>query len=150
AALPFDLPVLFRDATLVAVDKPHFLASIPGGRHLRETALIRLRQSLDLPQLSPLHRLDRDTAGVLLFCAQPEYRGAYQALFQSRDVFKEYEAIAGLRVDLKLPLVYRSCLQARSGHFTMHEVADKPNSETHIELMETMGERGRYRLRPIT
>src|SRR5690606_18580084 len=113
-------------------------------------ALIRLRQSLDLPQLSPLHRLDRDTAGVLLFCAQPEHRGAYQTLFQSRNVFKEYEAIARLRPDLKLPLVRRSCLQARPGYFTMHEVVDEPNSETRIELMEVMGERGRYRLLPVT
>ncbi|MDS1139344.1 pseudouridine synthase [Pusillimonas sp. SM2304] len=150
AHVPFELPVLFRDDYLVAVDKPHFLASIPGGRYLRETALIRLRQSLELPLLSPIHRLDRDTAGVLLFCAAPEQRGAYQALFQTRDVRKEYEAIAPLRADLVFPLVHRSRLQARPGHFTMQEVGGEPNSETHIDLMDTLGDLGRYRLRPHT
>src|SRR5690606_37754442 len=125
--VPFELPILFRDDYLVVVDKPHFLASIPGGRYLRETALIRLRQSLDLPLLSPVHRLDRDTAGVLLFCADPESRGAYQTLFQTRDVRKEYEALAGVRNDLVFPLVHRSRVAQRAGHFTMQELAGEPN-----------------------
>lgn len=174
APVPFDLPVLFRDDRLVVVDKPHFLASIPGGRYLRETALTRLRAALDLPLLSPIHRLDRDTAGVLLFCADPESRGAYQTLFQSRAVRKEYEAIAPLRADLGLPLVYRSRMQARAGHFTMQETPGVANSETFIELIEVIaaaapgprddacgdakqacdaapeGGLGRYRLRPHT
>ncbi|NYT84888.1 pseudouridine synthase [Pollutimonas harenae] len=148
--VPFDVPVLFRDDYLVVADKPHFLASIPGGRYLRETALVRLRDALNLPELSPIHRLDRDTAGILLFCAKPESRGAYQALFQSRDVRKEYEAIAPLYADLRLPRVHRSCLAARAGHFTMREVPGEPNSETEIELLERLGEWGRYRLCPHT
>ncbi|RTZ45615.1 pseudouridine synthase [Candidimonas sp. SYP-B2681] len=148
--IPFELPVLFRDDFLVAVDKPHFLASIPGGRYLQETALTRLRASLNLPMLSPIHRLDRDTAGVLLFCADPERRGAYQTLFQTRNVQKEYEAIAPLRGDLELPIVYRSCLQPRPGAFTMHETGGEANSETRIELIHTAGQLGHYRLRPQT
>jgi len=150
AHIPFELPVLFRDDYLVVVDKPHFLASIPGGRYLQETALIRLRRSLSLPELSPIHRLDRDTAGVLLFCADPESRGAYQTLFQTRDVRKEYEALAGVRNDLVFPLVHRSRVAQRAGHFTMQELAGEPNSETLIELMDVQGGRGRYRLCPHT
>src|SRR5690606_30894162 len=107
-----------RDDYLVVVDKPHFLASIPGGRYLKETALVRLRQTLSLPELSPIHRLDRDTAGVLVFCADPESRGAYQTLFQTRAVQKEYEALAGVRAELAFPLVHRSRLAQRTGHFT--------------------------------
>ncbi|MGB6103172.1 MAG: pseudouridine synthase [Pusillimonas sp.] len=148
--VPFDLPVLFRDEYLVVVDKPHFLASIPGGRYLRETALIRLRQSLGLPLLSPMHRLDRDTAGVLLFCAAPQSRGAYQMLFQSREVRKEYEAIAPLCRGVEFPLIRRSRLEARPGHFTMQEVDGEANSETQIDLIETMGDLARYRLYPST
>lgn len=149
--VPFDLPVLFRDSRLVVVDKPHFLASIPGGRYLQETALIRLRDELDLPLLSPIHRLDRDTAGVLLFCADAASRGAYQALFQTRDVQKEYEAVAGLREGLTLPLVHCSRLEARANHFTMQEVAGQANSETHIELIgQAASGLGHYRLRPHT
>jgi tRNA pseudouridine32 synthase/23S rRNA pseudouridine746 synthase len=149
-AIPFDLPVLFHDDFLVVVDKPHFLASIPGGRYLRETALTRLRASLRLPMLSPIHRLDRDTAGVLVFCADPERRGAYQTLFQTRSVQKEYEAIAPLRDDLELPIVYRSCLQPRPGHFTMHEIRGEANSETRVELIQRAGRLGHYRLCPHT
>ncbi|NYT63712.1 pseudouridine synthase [Alcaligenaceae bacterium] len=149
--VPFDLPVLFHDCRLVVVDKPHFLASIPGGRYLQETALIRLRSLLDLPLLSPIHRLDRDTAGVLLFCADADSRGAYQALFQTRDVCKEYEAVAGLRDDLAFPVVHRSRLQARADHFTMEEVAGEPNSETRVELLRSLADGlGLYRLLPHT
>lgn len=147
--VPFDLPVLFQDRHLVAVDKPHFLASIPGGRYLKETALIRLRRMLNLPLLSPVHRLDRDTAGVMLFCADPASRGAYQALFQSRQVCKEYEAIAPMAPSLALPLRYTSRLQERAGQFTMEEVGGHPNSETRIELIDT-GVHGHYRLRPLS
>src|SRR5690606_8749499 len=89
--VPFEIDVLYRDDRLLVVDKPHFLASIPGGRHVRETALSRLRAQLDWPQLTPVHRLDRDTAGVMLFCLDPASRGAYQRLFQQRQVHKEYE-----------------------------------------------------------
>jgi tRNA pseudouridine32 synthase/23S rRNA pseudouridine746 synthase len=148
--IPFDLPVLFRDDHLVVVDKPHFLASIPGGRHLHQTALTRLRLSLDLPWLSPIHRLDRDTAGVLLFCARPERRGAYQTLFQSRDVRKVYEALAPLPVNVDLPRVHISRLEQQPGHFTMREATGEPNSQTHIEFVEARGDLGLYRLRPHT
>ncbi|TCT09005.1 pseudouridine synthase [Paralcaligenes ureilyticus] len=148
--VPFDLPVLHRDQHLLVVDKPHFLASTPGGRYLRETALSRLRNMLDLPLLSPIHRLDRDTAGVMLFCVDPESRGAYQFLFQSRQVQKEYEAIAPFDADLNLPCVRRSRIQPRPSAFTVQEVEGEPNSETRIELLEHHNGLARYRLLPST
>lgn len=148
--VPFDLPVLYRDDYLVVVDKPHFLASVPGGRYLQETALSRLRDQLDLPLLTPLHRLDRDTAGVLMFCAHPPSRGAYQALFQSRQVFKEYQAVAPLSTTLHLPVRHCSRLEQKHGHFTMMETAGPPNSETRVELLRSAGSLGLYRLLPLT
>jgi tRNA pseudouridine32 synthase/23S rRNA pseudouridine746 synthase len=150
APLPFDLPILYRDERLLVVDKPHFMASTPGGRYLHETALSRLRAALDMPQLSPLHRLDRDTAGVMLFCADPASRGRYQELFHSRRVLKEYEAIAPLREGLELPCVRRSRIQRIADRFDMREVPGEPNSETRIELIERHGALGRYRLLPAT
>ncbi len=150
APVPFELDILHRDERIVVVDKPHFLASIPGGRHLRHTALTRLRQALDLPHLSPIHRLDRDTAGVMLFCADPASRGAYQSLFQSRAVRKEYQAIAPWRADLSLPCRYRSRLTPAADHFTMREVPGEPNSETWVELLERRDRLGLYRLLPVT
>lgn len=146
--IPFDLPVLHRDAHLLVVDKPHFLPSIPAGRHLRETALTRLRSRFDLPEISPIHRLDRDTAGVMLFCVDRASRGAYQFLFQSRRVNKEYEAVAPVRAGL--PHVRCSRIEAKPPGFMVREVDGPPNSETHIELMDRRGEVGYYRLRPRT
>ncbi len=150
--VPFDLPILFRDERLLVVDKPHFLASIPGGRHVHETVLTRLRLQLDMPWLTPVHRLDRDTAGVLVFCLDPDARGAYQTLFQERAVRKEYEAIAPVDDRLALPLVHCSAIVSSPGQFVVaSQRAGTPNSETRIELIETLaGGLGRYRLWPLT
>lgn len=150
AVVPFELDILHRDEHLVVVDKPHFLASTPGGRYLRETALTRLRKQFDLPALSPVHRLDRETAGVMLFCVDAASRGAYQTLFQQRRVSKEYEAIAPWRDDLVFPLVHRSRLQNQVSSFTVREVGGEPNSETRIEVLERLGQLARYRLLPRT
>ena len=148
--VPFAAKVIYRDERLLVADKPHFLACIPGGRHLRETLLGRLRRDLGLPQLTPIHRLDRETAGVMLFCVDPAHRAAYQGLFQSRNVQKTYEAIAPWREDLSLPLIHRSRLQEREDSFVMHEVVGEPNSETHIALITRLGALAHYRLSPVT
>jgi tRNA pseudouridine32 synthase/23S rRNA pseudouridine746 synthase len=148
--IPFESPVLYRDDRLLVVDKPHFLSMIPAGRHLRETLLVRLRTQLDLPDLTPIHRLDRETAGVALFCIDPACRGAYQRLFEQRTVSKVYEAIAPYRADLVLPRVHHSRLEEGAEFFTMQEVAGEPNSETRIELIGQQGEWGHYRLEPHT
>ena len=101
--VPFDVPVLYRDADIVVVDKPHFLATMPRGRHVAQTALVRLRRELGLPELSPAHRLDRLTAGVLLFTTRREVRGAYQTLFARGVVRKTYLARAAVDPALVLP-----------------------------------------------
>lgn len=94
---------MYRDRHLLVVDKPHFLATIPRGSHVTQTALARLRLELDLPTLSPAHRLDRMTAGLVMFSIRPEDRGAYQLLFQERRVRKEYEAVARHDPAVELP-----------------------------------------------
>ena len=101
--VPFELPVLYADDCLVVVDKPHFMATTPGGRYLRETALVRLRRKLGITDLTPIHRLDRDTAGIVMFCIDPRHRGAYQRLFQEREVEKEYEAVAPWGPEMPCP-----------------------------------------------
>ena len=93
--IPFREQVLYRDAHLLVADKPHFLPTIPTGRFLHETLLVRLKKQFDLPHLVPIHRLDRETAGVVIFSHNPASRGAYQSMFQKRVVKKVYEALAG-------------------------------------------------------
>ncbi|MFC3532445.1 pseudouridine synthase [Vogesella facilis] len=146
--VPFDIDILYRDQRLLVVDKPHFLACVPGGRHLHETVLTRLRRDPALADASPIHRLDRETAGVMLFCLDPAARGAYQRLFEARAVYKCYEAIAPYRAGLALPRQHRSRLQELPGGFVMQEVAGEPNSDTLIELMQRRGDWAQYRLMP--
>ncbi|WP_219418995.1 RluA family pseudouridine synthase [Pseudonocardia nigra] len=153
--VPFPIEVLHRDDDLLVVDKPHFLATIPRGQHIVETALVRLRRELGLPLLSPAHRLDRVTAGLLMFVLRPEHRGAYQTLFRDRRVRKTYEAIAPYDPALALPRTVRSRIVKERGIICAREEPGEPNAETHVELLEhrtgSDGSRlGRYRLTPLT
>lgn len=145
--VPFDIPILHRDADIVVVDKPHFLATMPRGRHVAQTALVRLRRELGLPELSPAHRLDRLTAGVLLFTARREVRGAYQTLFSRGLVSKTYLARAAVDPELELPRVVTSRIIKRRGHLQAVCEPGAPNADTRVELLSPDG---LYRLTPRT
>jgi tRNA pseudouridine32 synthase/23S rRNA pseudouridine746 synthase len=144
--VPFDVPILHRDDDIVVVDKPHFLATMPRGGHVAQTALVRLRRSLELTQLSPAHRLDRLTAGVLLLTARREVRGAYQTLFAGGLVHKTYLARAAVDPALEFPLTLRSRIIKERSRLQAFEEAGEPNAET---LIEHLGD-GLYRLSPRT
>ncbi|QFS90593.1 Ribosomal large subunit pseudouridine synthase A [Mycobacterium sp. THAF192] len=144
--VPFDIPVLHRDDDILVVDKPHFLATMPRGRHVMQTALVRLRRELGLPDLAPAHRLDRLTAGVLVFTVRREVRGAYQVLFAQGSVSKTYLARAGVAPGLTFPLTVRSRIVKRRGCLQAVEEPGAPNAET---LVEHLGD-GSYRLTPRT
>lgn len=148
--IPFDEVVLYQDDYLIAVDKPHFLPVTPAGRYLQETLLVRLKNSLGIDTLAPMHRIDRETAGLVLFTIQPHTRNLYQTLFRERSVSKEYEAIAPYRADLALPATYRSRLIEGAAFMKMEEVAGEPNAETRIDLMEVEGALARYKLEPVS
>ncbi|MCV7426593.1 pseudouridine synthase [Mycobacterium montefiorense] len=143
----FDIPVLYRDDDIVVVDKPHFLATMPRGSHVAQTALVRLRNELGLPELSPAHRLDRLTAGVLLFTARRELRGAYQMLFARGLVHKTYLAHAAVNPACQLPRVVTSRIIKRRGHLQAGCEPGEPNAETLVELLSP---HGYYRLTPRT
>ncbi len=148
--VPFPIEIIHHDDDIVVVDKPHFLATMPRGRHVLQTALVRLRRDLELPELSPAHRLDRMTAGVLLFTARPGVRRAYHELFAHRAVEKVYEAVAPVDPTLRRPRTIRSRIIKRRGVLRAEIVAGEPNAETIVELLDVRGDRGLYRLRPRT
>ncbi len=148
--IPFRERVLFQDEHLLVADKPHFLPTIPTGRFLHETLLVRLKKQFDLPHLVPIHRLDRETAGVVIFSHNPASRGAYQSMFQKRVVTKVYEALAGPIEGREFPFTYRSRMQDAEQFFVSAEVPGEPNSETLVELIERRGEVAHYRLHPHT
>lgn len=159
--VPFEIELLHHDDHLVAVDKPHFLPVNPGGRHLQETVLVRLKRLLGIATLTAVHRLDLETAGVLLFSVQPASRHAYHALLRERQMHKVYEAIAPWRDDLALPLTLHHRLEEHPASFMqMQVVAGEPNAQTLLELIGPAdstvhgdlqpGALAHYRLTPIT
>jgi tRNA pseudouridine32 synthase/23S rRNA pseudouridine746 synthase len=151
APVPFAETVLFQDAHLVVADKPHFLPVTPGGRYVRQTLLVRLQQRLGLPQLAPLHRIDRETAGLVLFAVNPNERGVYHALFSERTMHKTYEAIAPHRPEMNFPSTRCSRIEEDPAHFfRMLETSGAHNSETRIEQNEVCGVWARYTLSPVT
>ena len=145
--VPFDIPVLYCDDDIVVADKPHFLATMPRGRHVAQTALVRLRRQLGLDELSPAHRLDRLTAGVLLFTTRREIRGAYQTMFARGTVRKTYLARAAVNPGLVLPREVHSRIIKHRGNFQAVEEAGEPNAMTLVELISADG---LYRLTPRT
>lgn len=150
-AVPFPLEVVYRDEHIVVADKPHFLATTPRGSHVVETALARLRRELDLPELGAAHRLDRLTAGLVLFTVRPGERGAYQGLFREKRVRKEYEAVAPYDPDLGLPRTVRSRILKERGVMAAREVEGEVNAVSRVELVEHREDGpARYRLVPST
>jgi tRNA pseudouridine32 synthase/23S rRNA pseudouridine746 synthase len=148
--IPFAETLLHVDAHLVVADKPHFLPVTPAGGHVRETLLARLVRRLGNPDLVPLHRIDRDTAGLVLFSADPGTRATFQALFRQRRIRKRYEAIAPALPGVVFPHVHVSRLEPGEPFFRMREVAGTPNSETRIEVIQRDGACWRYALEPVT
>jgi tRNA pseudouridine32 synthase/23S rRNA pseudouridine746 synthase len=149
--VPFPLEVVHRDEHIVVVDKPHFLATTPRGSHVTETALARLRRELGIPALGAAHRLDRLTAGLLLFTVRPEERGAYQTLFRDRRVRKVYEAVAPYDPARAWPVTVRSRIVKERGTPAAFEVPGEPNAVSDIEPAEHRPDGlARYRLVPHT
>ncbi len=153
--IPFDEKILHVDEHLIVVDKPHFLPVTPSGRFLHETLLTRLRlrpelQHLNVGDITPVHRLDKDTAGVMLLSHNPAIRRHYQAMFQDKAVRKTYEALAPTRTDLRYPHRISSRLVRGERFFLTQETDGEPNAHTVIELFENRGDTSLYRLYPQT
>lgn len=146
--IPFKEQIIYQDDHLLIADKPHFLPVTPGGHYLEETLLVRLKKLTGLETLSPIHRIDRETAGLVAFSKLPEDRNAYQALFRDRAVKKVYEAIAPYRDDLKnqFPIRYQSRIEESDVFIQMREVPGEPNSESAIDLIEVNGSWAKYQL----
>ena len=148
--IPFEEHVLFQDDHILVADKPHFLPVTPSGLYLHQTLLNRLKKKTGIQTLSPIHRIDRDTAGLVVFSVNPQERGQYQNLFRDRVVKKVYEAIAPYSEVLihKLPMTHHSRIEESEHFLQMQEVQGEPNTDTLIELLEVTKPWAKYRLTP--
>lgn len=142
--------LLHVDTDLVVVDKPHFVAVVPSGLYVRDTLLARLVRRLGNPELAPLHRLDRLTAGVVMFSARRATRGIYQSLFRERAIEKEYEALAAPLEQIAFPCSRESRIERGEPFFRMRECDGEANSFTDIDVLARSSTTWRYSLRPIT
>ncbi|KFI82342.1 pseudouridine synthase [Bifidobacterium psychraerophilum] len=151
--IPFEMGILYEDERIIVVDKPHFLPTTPRGMWFRSTALMRLRERCDNPDITPAHRLDRSTAGIVVFVKEPSARGAYQMLFQRREVRKTYECIAPAAIlrtaprgvsrrlcpPAVFPLMRISHISKDRGTIQAYEIAAAPNSSTLIAVAGDQG-----------
>jgi tRNA pseudouridine32 synthase/23S rRNA pseudouridine746 synthase len=148
--IPFKETILYQDEHLLVADKPHFLPVIPSGKYVQETLLTRLKNNLSLDNLAPIHRIDRETAGLVLFSVNPASRDDYQSLFRNRSIHKTYEAIAPYRAGLSLPMTYKSRMIKGEPFFRMKETVGEINSETRLEILQVHSGIARYKLSPVT
>lgn len=149
-SVPFEASIVHADKEIVVADKPHFLAVAPAGRFVEETLLRRLMCKLDNPDLVPLHRIDRGTAGLVMFSANPATRSRYQAMFREQRIEKAYAALASPLPNLSFPLVRRSRIVRGEPFFRMQEVEGEPNSESQFDVIERGDENWLYLLKPIS
>jgi tRNA pseudouridine32 synthase/23S rRNA pseudouridine746 synthase len=160
--LPFKAQIIFQDEHLIVADKPHFMPVTPGGQYVQQSLLVQLKQDFNLPELSPIHRIDRETAGLVMFSVRANDRNAYQQLFRLQQVQKTYEAIAGIPesspLNLVFPITYKSMMSSDEQFFKMRELTarecattDQSNSETWIDCVERISQAlARYILKPVT
>ena len=147
--LPFKAQIIFQDEHLIVADKPHFMPVTPGGQYVQQSLLVQLKQDFNLPELSPIHRIDRETAGLVMFSVRANDRNAYQQLFRLQQVQKTYEAIAGIPesspLNMVFPITYKSMMASDEQFFKMRELTarecattDQSNSETWIDCVESL------------
>ncbi len=148
--LPQKASIVFEDEHLLVTDKPHFMPVTPAGRYVQQSLLVQLKHLTSNDELVPLHRIDRETAGLVMFGKRLQDRDAYHALFRDKEMHKVYEAVAAYNPALELPRVHISRLQQDELFFRTQEVDGEPNSETRIRLLKVEGTRALYQLEPVS
>ncbi|RPA56098.1 pseudouridine synthase [Shewanella vesiculosa] len=159
--VPFAEQVLYQDSHTIIVYKPHFLPVTPGGNYVNECLVHRLRISTQIDTVAPAHRLDKDTAGVMLMTLNPQTRHAYHQLFLDGNITKNYQAIAKITPQLLTQLADNSCalpihwtvknrIAPANPSFTMQVIEGEANSHSEISLVAVKGDLGLFELSPIT
>lgn len=148
--IPFEETIVHVDDDLVVVDKPHFLPVAPTGRHVMHTLLTRLVHRFGNDDLVPLHRIDRETAGLVMFSSRRETRARFQSLFRERLITKRYEALAPPLEGFRFPIMRRTRIVAGEPFPLMCEVDGEPNSATRIDVLARGEHFWRYSLDALT
>lgn len=149
--VPFQEKILFENDHILVACKPHFLPVTPTGPYVNQCLLYRLRKRSGMEDLVPVHRLDRETSGVVLFSKNRESRGLYFDLFRENRVEKQYEAVGTLSDNMKeSEWSVESRIVRGDPWFLSKEEEGEPNAFTRIHLLEKKEGLGYFQLNPKT
>lgn len=149
--IPFEERIIYQNDHLLVADKPHFLPTTQGGRFIEESLIHRLRLRTGNDHIAPIHRIDRETAGLVMFSLNPEARAAYQLMFENREVKKVYHAISGVEPEeYKREWQVENRLVRGTPPFRIEESEGEANSKTRIKLVDARGGRAYFHLFPST
>jgi len=152
-SIPFAEEILFQDEHILVAHKPHFLAVTPSGIYVNECLQNRLRRSTGIDTMQALHRLDRVTAGLIIFSVNPQSCHLYHHLFATRKIHKTYHAIA--KVDNGKQLVgqeweVKNRLVHCEPRFRMRITEGEANSHSVIRCLQQTTHKALFELNPIT
>jgi len=148
--IPFAEKILHLDDEILVACKPHFLPVTPGGRYVDECLLNRLRLSTGIEDLAPLHRIDRETAGIVLFSVNKKSRGLYGTLFMNGLVEKSYQALSRCIPLQETAWNVDNRIERGEPWFRMSTVPGRVNARSVINLAEIKRDMARFILQPIT
>lgn len=152
-AIPFAEKIIFQDNLILVAYKPHFLPVTPGGKYIEECLQNRLRDTTGNHNLQAVHRLDKATAGLVLFSVKPDSRQQYHRLFEAQQVNKTYQAIAS--TNHNCPMInqqweIKNRLEKSVPRFLMHITKGTANSHSLIRCLQTSADKALFELNPIT
>ena len=151
--IPFAEKIIFQDELILVAYKPHFLPVTPGGEHVEECLQNRLRNKTGNQQLQAMHRIDKATAGLVLFSVEPASRQYYHNLFETRQVTKTYQAVASTNNNppkIGQQWEIKNRLEKTGLRFLMHIVEGKPNSHSRIRCLQCSSDKALFELNPVT
>ena len=152
-SIPFKEAIIFQDQHILVACKPHFLAVIPGGIYVNECLQNRLRRSTGIESLQALHRLDRVTAGLVIFSVNPDTRHLYHRLFETRQIHKTYQAIANINVGENLigqEWEVKNRIEQSIPRFCMRVTGGEANSHSVIRCLQQSTHKALFELNPVT
>jgi len=148
--------ILYQDDHILIACKPHYLPVTPGGEYVNECLLERIRHDTQLEDIAAVHRLDRETAGLVLFSVNPQSRPAYYELFSTGEIQKRYQAVAHLTPDYlstELPSrwhIENHIRKSKPAFIMMQQQDREVNARSVITLLERRGTTGLFELQPYT
>ena len=152
-SIPFKETIIFQDQHILVAYKPHFLAVTPGGIYVNECLQNRLRLSTGIETLQALHRLDRVTAGLVIFSVNPVSLHLYHHLFETRQIHKTYQAIAKVSDGENLigqEWEIKNRIVQSEPRFRMRVTEGEANSHTMIRCLKQSSQKALFELNPIT